>query len=73
MESDEDLDPLAPRMGTRAYRERERRIHEQRDMHLGVLPDTVTVDFGISRTTKDEIRVERKLEMIEEVTPKPSS
>jgi hypothetical protein len=68
IESDEDLDPLTPRIGTRAYRERQRRLHEQRDMHLGVLPDTVTVDFGTSHTTKDEIRVERKMEMIEEGT-----
>jgi hypothetical protein len=45
-DTDDDLDPLAPRMGTRAYRERERRLHQQEHSSLGVLPDIVTVDFG---------------------------
>lgn len=63
---DDDLDPHAPRMGTRAYRERERRIHEQ--MHIGVLPDTVTLDFGAQHPTQGEIRVEQKLEILEELT-----
>lgn len=45
-DTDDDLDPLAPRMGTRAYRERERRLHQQQNSSLGILPDIVTVDFG---------------------------
>lgn len=72
MISDDDLDPLAPRMGTRAYRERERRLHQEEETHRGVLPDTVTVDFGTSRTNKEEIKVESKLEIVEEVTPRQS-
>jgi hypothetical protein len=71
-DSDEDLDPLAPRMGTRAYREREKRLHEQGDVDRGLIADTVTVDFGVSRGMKDGVKVERKLERIEEVTH-PSS
>jgi hypothetical protein len=67
-DSDDDLDPLAPRMGTRAYREREKRFHEQGDVGRGVIADTVTVDFGVSRGMKDGVKVERKLERIEEVT-----
>lgn len=69
---DDDLDPLAPRMGTRAYRERERRLHQQeRESHIGMIPDTVTVDFSASRTSRDEIKVERKLERIEELAHPP--
>lgn len=68
---DDDLDPYAPRMGTRAYRERERRLHE--NMHIGILPDTVTVDFGASGPAQGEIRVEQKLEILEELTPSSHS
>ena len=67
------LDPLAPRMGTRAYRERERRIRERRDVNLGVIPDMVTVDSHSSHSNREEIKVERKLEIFEEAPPHPSS
>jgi hypothetical protein len=66
------LEPRVPRMGTRAYRERQRRIHEQRDVHLGVIPDTVTVDLGTSGPSKQEIKFEKMLEIVEEVAQRPS-
>jgi hypothetical protein len=69
---DGDLEPHVPRMGTRAYRERQRRIHEQGDVHLGVIPDTVTVDLRASRPSKQEIKVEKMLEVVEEVAPRLS-
>lgn len=68
-----ELDLLAPRMGTRAYRERERCLYQQREIHLGVIPDTVTVDFNYSHSNKDEIKVEQTLQMTEELTPPRSS
>lgn len=55
-------------MGTRAYRERERRLHQQ--LHSGVLSDTVTVDFGTLHSAEKAIRVEKELEIREEIHPK---
>lgn len=73
VDPDDDLDPLAPRVGTRAYRERERRLHEQETASGVMIPNTVTVDLEASRAAvKEGVRVESKLEMIEEVTPRAS-
>lgn len=66
------LNPPAPRRGTRAFRERARQINEQRNTFLSVIPDTVTVDLHSSHSSKQEIKVERKLEIFEEAAPHQS-
>ncbi|KUJ12930.1 uncharacterized protein LY89DRAFT_721757 [Mollisia scopiformis] len=48
-EEDEDIDPLAPKMGTRAYREREKREMQRRkdeEKVAKVIADDVKVEMG---------------------------
>lgn len=73
----ESADPAAPKMGTRAYRERERRDKEKRDSrdkaHMTrIVADNVRVEVGLPLQGSGGVEVRRELIRSEEAA-KPSS
>jgi hypothetical protein len=58
----EELDPRVPRMGTRAYREWEKREHQRASSGRGVLADTVTIDFASTCAAPTGAKTDSKVE-----------
>lgn len=69
-EDDDELDPNAPKMGTRAYRERERREMAKRESRekneARVIPDEVNVNMGLPIQGPGGVEVKREIVQKEE-------